>query len=75
MPPVYPFSHQGRVLVVADDRFEVAYYARDYLKYKRVREIGLQTWEEAIEQEIDSDHFWMVAACIERGKLVRDGMV
>ena len=75
MTPRYPFPHQGRVHVVADDHFEVAYYARNYRKYKRIRQIGLQTWEEAIEQEIDNDHFWMVAACVERGKLVRNGMV
>lgn len=75
MSSAYSFPHQGRVYVIADDLCEVAYYACGYMKYKRVRQLGLQTWEEAIEQEIDSDHFWMVVACIERGKLVRDGMV
>uniref|UniRef100_A0A6H1ZX28 Uncharacterized protein n=1 Tax=viral metagenome TaxID=1070528 RepID=A0A6H1ZX28_9ZZZZ len=75
MPREFPFPHQGPVSIVADDRFEVAYYARDYLKFKRVREIGTQTWQDTIEQEIDQDHFWMVRACIERGKLARHGLV
>ncbi len=75
MPSDLPFPHQGRFFIIADDRFEVAYYARDYMKYKRVRQLGLQTWEDAVEQEIDNDHFWMVVACVERGKMVRDGLV
>jgi len=70
----FPFPHQGRVFVIADDRFEVAYYARDYCKFKRVRELGSQTWQETIEQEITQDHFWMVAACIERGRTVARGL-
>ena len=75
MSPLYPFPQQGRIYVVADDRFEVAYYSHDSRKCKRVRELGLQAWSDTIEQEIDADHFWMVVACIERGKMVRDGLV
>ena len=75
VPSQYPFPHRGPVFVIADDRFEVAYYARAYCKYKRVRELGIQDWSDAPEQEIDHDHFLMVIACIERGKMVRDGMV
>lgn len=75
MPSRFPFPHQGRVFVVADDRFEVAYYARDYCKFKRIREIACQTWQETVEQEIDQDHFWMVAACVEWGKLARNALV
>ena len=67
--PTYPFPHDARVYVVADNRFEVAYYARGYQKYKRVREIAYQMWSETVEQEIDHDHFWMVVACIERAKV------
>lgn len=75
MSPRFPFPHQGPVFVIADDRFEVAYYARDYCKFKRVREIGQQTWQETAEQEIDRDHFWMIAACVERGKWARNALV
>jgi hypothetical protein len=64
----FPFAHDNRVHIVADDRFEVAYYARDGLKYKRVRDVERQTWEDTIEQEIDSDSFWMIVACIELAK-------
>lgn len=71
----FPFPHDAQVCVIADDRFEVAYYARGYCKYKRIREIGLQTWSDVPEQEIDHDHFWMVVACIERGKVARNGLV
>lgn len=74
MSSPFSFPHQGRVFVLADDRFEIAYYARDYCKFKRVRELGLQTWQDTVEQEIDQDHFWTVCACIERGKVVRYGM-
>lgn len=73
--PSFPFPHDQRVFIVADDRFEVAYYARGYQKYKRVRELGLQSWLDVPEQEIDHDHFWMVAACIERGKAARNGIL
>lgn len=71
----FPFPHDAQVFVIADERFEVAYYARDCCKYKRVREFGLQTWLDVPEQEISPDHFWMVVACIEHGKVARDGMV
>lgn len=74
MPPQFPFPHDAHVYVVADDRFEVAYYARGYCKFKRVREIAHQTWQDTVEHEIDQGHFWMVCACIERGKLARYGM-
>jgi hypothetical protein len=67
--PQFSFPHDGPIRVVADDRYEVAYYRRNYLCYKRVRELGLQTWQETTEQEIDHDHFWMMAACIERKAL------
>lgn len=71
----FPFPHDARVFVIADDRFEVAYYAHGHLKFKRVREIGLQTWLDVPEQEIDGDHFWMAVACLERGKVARHGLV
>lgn len=75
MSPQFSFPYQGRVLVAGDDRFEIAYYARGYCKYKRTRELGVQTWEETVEVEIDQDHFMMIAACIERGRVTRRGMV
>lgn len=71
----FPFSYDTRVYVIADEHFEVAYYAHNGRKYKRTRAIGLQDWSEAKEEEIDRDHFWMVVACIERGKVARNGMV
>jgi len=61
--------------VISDTRFAVAYYARGEKKYKRVKELGCQAWKDTVEQEIDDDHFWMVVACIERGKAARDGLV
>lgn len=75
MAPRFPFPYDLKVYVIADDNYEVAYYSLSYLKYKRVRHIGYQTWEETTEQEIDTDHFWMVVACIERAKVVRHGLV
>lgn len=73
--PLFPFPHDARVYIVADDYYEVAYYSRGNRKYKRIRRLGQQTWQQTGEQQIDHDHFWMVAACIERGKVVRNGMV
>ena len=64
--PSFPFPHDGPVHLVADDRFKVAYYRRDYLCYKRVREVSKQSWMNTTEQEIDRDQFWMVVACIQR---------
>lgn len=64
-----PFPHDGPIYIVADDRFEVAYYSRGYCKFKRVRELGLQTWQETTPIEIGADQFFMVIACIERRAL------
>ena len=71
----FPFPHDLQVHVIADDRFEVAYYARDKKKYKRIRKIGTQTWQDTIEQEVDSGLFYFVVACIERRKKASRGMV
>ena len=62
----YPFLHNGHVYIVEDDKYQVAYYVRDRLKYKRIRSIASQEWENTIEQSICNDIFWMVVACIER---------
>jgi hypothetical protein len=67
--PRVPFPHDGPIRIVADDNFEVAYYALGWQKYKRIRQLGIQTWQETIPQEITRDEFWMVAACIERKAL------
>jgi len=64
----FPFKHDSQVHVVSDDRFQVAYYARGYLKYKRVRDMTRQEWKDTIEQEIDNDSFWMIVTCIELAK-------
>lgn len=64
----FPFPYDGRVHLICDERFQIAYYARGYLKYKRVRDTTRQTWKDTIEEEVDSDAFWMVVACIERAK-------
>lgn len=61
-----PFPHDGPMFVVSDTRFAVAYYARDGKKYKRIKELDRQAWKDTTEQEIDADHFWMIAACTER---------
>ena len=65
---VLPFPHDGPMSMVSDDRFTVAYYARDGKKYKRVKELGKQAWKDTVEQEITAGHFYMVVACIERRK-------
>lgn len=70
----FPFPHDGYVYVLSDDRFEVAYYSRGYRKFKRVREIGLQNWNDTLEQEIDRDLFWFVVACVERAVGARRGV-
>lgn len=64
----FPFKHDSRIHLITDERFQIAYYARGYLKYKRVRDIRRQAWKDTIEEEVDSDSFWMVVACIERAK-------
>lgn len=66
--PQKPFPHNGPIYYVSDHKFEVAYYSHNKLKYKRVRERGKQSWLQVTPQLIDADHFWMVAACIERVK-------
>lgn len=73
--PQYPFPHDLKVCVVADDRFEIALYAHDGKKYRRVREIANQTWHDTQAQEITSDHFYMLVACIERRKRGTSGLV
>lgn len=62
----FPFAHDGRVYAVADDEYQIVYYARDGKKFKRIRRILTSNWRHTKEQEIDDDHFWMVVACIER---------
>jgi len=69
----FPFAHDNRIHLVADDRFQVAYYARGGGKYKRVRDTTRQEWRDTIEQEVDSDSFWMVVACIELAKFSNRG--
>ena len=71
----FPFPHDLHVYVVADDNFETAYYAYDKKKYKRIRKIGTQTWQDTIEQQIDSDLFYFVVACIQRRKRGVGGLV
>lgn len=75
MAAPFPFPHDTPVHIVADDNFEVAYYARGYLKYKRVRQIASQGWQDTIEQQVDLDEFWLVVACIEKGRVGRCGLV
>lgn len=64
----YNFEHDSPVYLVSDGVYEVAYYARNYCKFKRVRELARQEWADTIEQQVDSDVFWMVVACIQRRK-------
>ena len=71
----FPFPHDLRVHVIADDDYEVAYYSRDKQKYKRTRLIGWQTWQDTQEIEIDDATFWMVLACIEGVRSERHGLV
>jgi hypothetical protein len=71
----FPFPYDVQVHVVAGDRFEVALYARDKKKYRRVRELGIQSWQDAPEQEITADHFYMLVACIQRRKRGTRGLV
>ena len=71
----FPFPHDLQVYVVADDHSEVAYYARDKKKYKRERKIGTQTWQDTIEQQIDSDLFYFIVACLGRRKRGVGGLV
>ena len=75
MSSQFPFPHDLYVYVLSDDKFETAYYSHDRKKYKRVREIGLQTWEDAVEQEIDGDLFWTIVACFDRQRRERRGLV
>ena len=62
----YTFAHDGPMYVISDDQFEVVYYSRDKRKFKRIRKIGKQAWEETIEQEVADGVFWMIVACAER---------
>lgn len=73
--PQYPFPYDLQVHVIADDRFEVAYYAYNKKKYKRIREIATQTWQDTEAQEVDSGLFFFVVACIERRKRGTRGLV
>lgn len=75
MSSKFPFPHDLHVYVVADDHSEVAYYARDKKKYRRERKIGMQTWQDTIEQQIDSDLFYFIVACLERRKRRTHGLV
>ena len=71
----FPFPHDLHVYILGDNNYETAYYVHDRKKYKRVREIGHQGWEDTIEQEISSDLFWMVVACFEHQRSERHGLV
>lgn len=62
----FTFKHDGRVYLIADDIWESVYYSRDGRKYKRAKRVGSDRWENAHEEAITDDHFWMIAACIER---------
>lgn len=61
----YTFAHDGPVYVSKHNDFDVAYYARDGKKYKRWRYVPGGQWNDANEQEITDDMFWMAIACIE----------
>lgn len=64
----YNFEHDSPVYLIYDGVYEVAYYARNYRKFKRVREVARQEWTDTTEQQVDSDVFWMIVACIQRRK-------
>lgn len=66
---------EGPVYFIHDDRFEVALYSHDGKKYRAVRELSGQTWEEAEKKEITSEHFYMLVACVERRKKGTRGLV
>lgn len=61
--------------VVSDERFEVALFTRDGKKYRAVRELDKQTWRQAKVEEITSDHFYMIVACVQRRKKGTRGLV
>ena len=71
----FPFPHDLHVYIIADDDVEVAYYSRDKGKYKRVRKLGEQTWQDTWEIRIDDATFWMVLACVEGIRSERHGLV
>lgn len=62
----YPFAHSGPAYMVYDHDFEIVYYSKLGKKYRRVRNITTQEWDDTTEQEVDNETFWMVIACIER---------
>ena len=62
----HTFVYDGPMYMISDDQFEVIYYSRDKRKFKRVREIGKQAWEETIEQEVAGGVFWMIVAYVEK---------
>jgi len=64
----FDLPHDGPIHIIADDRFEVAFYAHDGKKYRAWRELGLQTWKEARIEEISADSFYMLVACVQRRK-------
>lgn len=64
----YTFAHKGPVYIVRNHCFEIAYYSHLGKKYRRIRDIDFDTWEETKAVEVDNDTFWMVVACVERIK-------
>ncbi len=67
--PQFTFPHNGPVYMIYDDHFEIAYYAREGKKYRRVRNIERQPWRETAEREVDNETFWMVIRMVElRGR-------
>lgn len=61
----YPFAHDGPVYIVCDHDFEIAYYSRLGKKYRRVRKVIADIWEDTTEEEVDNLTFWVVVACAE----------
>lgn len=61
----YPFPHNGPVYVIYDRQFEIAYYARDGKKRRRIRNTEKQTWHKTREETIDNDAFWCVVKLVE----------
>jgi len=62
----FPFAHDGPIMRILDDDFDIVHYARDGRKYRRVRRLPSQAWDDTTEREISNDEFWMILACIER---------
>jgi len=62
----YTFEHDGPVYLLASEKYDSVYYARDKKFYRRIRYWPNLDWGRAVEDEIDKDIFMMTIACIER---------